>query len=192
MKNMENTGVVKKQSNDSSGSAAILNTTDFGFIESVISVRRVTKVVKGGRRLSFASLVVVGNGNGKVGIATGKGREASIAITKATRKAKKSMITVPLKDTTIPYSVKAKFGAGKVIIRSASQGTGLIAGGAMRQIIEAAGIKDVLAKSIGSSNPNTVARATIKALKELRSADRIALLRGVKFSGIENSEEVGE
>lgn len=153
-----------------------------GLIESVISIRRVTKVVKGGRRLSFASLVVVGDGNGRVGVATGKGKEASIAISKASRRAKKSLLTVPMKGTTIPFSVNAKFGAGKVMLRSACQGTGLIAGGAMRQIIEAAGIKDVLAKSLGSSNPNTVAMATMVALTKLRSVKRLSLLRGVSFA----------
>lgn len=161
-----------------------------GLVESVISIRRVTKVVKGGRRLSFASLVVVGDGNGKVGVGTGKGKEASIAISKASRRAKKDMLTLPMKGTTIPFSVNAKFGAGKVMLRSACQGTGLIAGGAMRQIIEAAGIKDVLAKSIGSSNPNTVAMATMVALTKLRSVKRLSLLRGVSF--VETTENKGE
>ncbi len=160
-----------------------------GLIESVISIRRVTKVVKGGRRLSFASLVVVGDGNGRVGIATGKGKEASIAISKASRRAKKDLFAVPMRGTTIPFPVNAKFGAGKVILRSACQGTGLIAGGAMRQIIEAAGIKDILAKSIGSSNPNTVAMATMIALTKLRSASRIAALRGITFAESVNKEE---
>jgi small subunit ribosomal protein S5 len=158
------------------------NTGIGSLVESVISVRRVTKVVKGGRRLTFASFVVVGDGNGRVAIASGKGKEASVAISKAVRKAKKSMIKVPMKGTTVPYSVNAKYGAGKVVLRSASQGTGVIAGGAMRLIIEAVGIKDVLAKSIGSSNPMTVARATMKALGQLRSIERIAELRGIVFA----------
>lgn len=184
---METSSSVKKDTGSAGGRMAAGNSADgLSLVESVISVRRVTKVVKGGRRLSFASFVVVGDGNGKVGLASGKGKEASIAISKAARRAKKNMLTVPMKDTSIPFSVNAKFGAGKVVIRSASQGTGLIAGGAMRQIIEAAGIKDVLAKSIGSSNPNTVARATILALSQLRSAERIAKLRGIRLAEVES------
>lgn len=159
-----------------------LNSGAGAFVESVINVRRVTKVVKGGRRLTFASFVVVGDGNGRVGLATGKGKEASLAISKAVRRAKKSMFRIPMQGTTLPYSVNAKFGAGKVILRSASQGTGVIAGGAVRLIIEAAGIKDVLAKSIGSSNPITVARATMKALSQLRSVERISMLRNTQFA----------
>lgn len=186
---MDASNFVKKDPSSVGNRSAGGNSADSSMVESVISVRRVTKVVKGGRRLSFASFVVVGDGNGRIGLASGKGKEASIAISKAARKAKKSMLTVPMKDTTVPFSVNAKFGAGKVVIRSACQGTGLIAGGAMRQIIEAAGIKDVLAKSIGSSNPNTVARATMLALGQLRSAERIAKLRGIKFAGIEEEGE---
>lgn len=163
-------------------SAENLNSSAGAFVESVINVRRVTKVVKGGRRLTFASFVVVGDGNGRVGLATGKGKEASLAISKAVRRAKKSMLRIPMQGTTLPYSVNAKFGAGKVILRSASQGTGVIAGGAVRLIVEAAGIKDILAKSIGSSNPITVARATMKALSLLRSVERISMLRNVPFT----------
>ncbi len=157
-------------------------------IESVISIRRVTKVVKGGRRLAFASFVVVGDGNGRVGIASGKGKEVSVAISKASRRAKKQMFTVPLRGSTIPFSVDAKYGAAKVVIRAASKGTGLIAGGAMRLVIEAAGIKDILAKSIGSSNPNTVARATLKAFEMLRSVAQIGTLRGIEFAETKTSE----
>jgi len=148
------------------------------FSEAVLNVRRVAKVIKGGRRLAFSALVVVGDKKGKVGIALGKSREVSSAIAKALRRARKNMFEVPMYKTTLPFSVKGKHGSSKVIIRSASKGTGLIAGGAVRAIMEAAGVRDVLAKSLGASTPQNVVLATINALKKLRTAEQIAELRG--------------
>ncbi|HEX2695262.1 MAG TPA: 30S ribosomal protein S5, partial [Acidobacteriota bacterium] len=138
------------------------------FKDQVISIRRVTKVVKGGKNLSFSALVAVGNERGKVGIGKGKAREVPQAIAKAVQAAKKSMIDVPLADTTIPHLIKGVDGAGVVILRPASKGTGVIAGGAVRIIMQLAGIKDILTKSIRSSNPISVANATIEALRTLR------------------------
>jgi len=148
------------------------------FIETVINVRRVAKVIKGGRRFAFSALVVVGDGEGRVGVALGKGRDVSSAIAKALRRAKKNMFMVPLYKTTIPYTVEGRHGASKVLLRSASKGTGVIAGGAVRAVMEALGVRDVLAKSIGSVNPQNAVKATIDALKQLRSAADIARMRG--------------
>ncbi len=148
------------------------------FVETVLQVRRVTKVIKGGRRLAFSALVVVGDKEGRVGIASSKSREPAGAISKAFRRARKEMFEVPLYKTTIPYDVQAQHGASNVIIRSASKGTGVIAGGAVRSVLEALGVKDVLAKALGSSNHGNVARATLCALQKLRSAQHIARLRG--------------
>lgn len=136
--------------------------------EKVVYINRVTKVVKGGRRFRLGVLVVVGNGQGYVGIGLGKGREVPVAIKKAVEKAKKNLFEVPLRDSTIPHPVIGHFGAGKVLMRPASKGTGVIAGGAARTILELAGIKDVLAKSLGSSNAINMARATEAGLKNLR------------------------
>lgn len=148
------------------------------FVETVLSVRRVAKVIKGGRRLAFSALVIVGDKKGKVGLALGKSREVSSAISKALRRARKNMEAVPMFKTTLPYAVEAKHGASRVIIRSASKGTGIIAGGAVRAIMDALGVKDVLAKSLGSGNSHNVAYATFKALRKLRDAKHIAALRG--------------
>lgn len=148
------------------------------FVETVLEVRRVTKVIKGGRRLAFSALVVVGDGQGKVGIASSKSREYASAVAKALRRAKKEMFEVPFHNSTVPFQVEAKHGASKVLIKSASKGTGLIAGGAVRALLEAVGIKDVLAKTMGSSNNHNVAKATVVALQKLRSAHHIAHLRG--------------
>jgi small subunit ribosomal protein S5 len=148
------------------------------YSEAVLNVRRVAKVIKGGRRFAFSALVVVGDGKGNIGIALGKSREVSSAIAKALRRAKKIMFAVPLYKTTIPFSVEGKHGSSRVIIRSASKGTGVIAGGAVRAVMEALGVRDVLAKSIGSSNPQNVVKATVHALKKLRTAKQLAALRG--------------
>ena len=148
------------------------------FAEFILSVRRVAKVIKGGRRFAFSALVVVGDREGHVGVALGKSREVSSAISKALRLARKKMLFVPLYKTTIPYTIQGFYGASEVLIRSASKGTGVIAGGAVRAVVEAAGIKDVLAKSIGSSNSQNVVKATLDALKKLRTAKHIAALRG--------------
>jgi len=148
------------------------------FVEQVISVRRVTKVTKGGKRFSFSALVVTGDKNGRVGIALGKSREVSSAISKATNKARRRLIEIPLRDYTIPYDVKGKHGASKVIIRAASKGTGVIAGGAVRALMEALGVKNILAKSLGSENPQNVVKAALNALAKLRTAKHLARLRG--------------
>jgi len=148
------------------------------FTDHVISVRRVTKVTKGGKRFSFSALVVSGDKKGRVGIALGKSREVSSAISKATNKARRRLIEVPLRGNTIPYDVKGKHGASKVVIRSASKGTGVIAGGAVRALVEALGIKDVLAKSLGSENPQNVVKAALNAFAKLRTAKHLAKLRG--------------
>ncbi|KKQ32987.1 MAG: 30S ribosomal protein S5 [candidate division TM6 bacterium GW2011_GWF2_37_49] len=148
------------------------------YSEAVLNVRRVAKVIKGGRRFAFSALVVVGDKNGNVGVALGKGREVSSAIAKALRRARKNMFYIPFYKTTIPYSVEAKHGASRVIIHSASKGTGVIAGGAVRSVMEVAGVKDILAKTIGSSNPQNVVKATVKALQKLRTAQHLAKLRG--------------
>ena len=148
------------------------------FLEKVLDVRRVAKVITGGRRFAFSALVVVGDKQGRVGFALGKSREVSSAIAKAVRRAKDNMITVPLYKTTIPFTVIGKHGSSKVLLRSAALGTGVIAGGAVRATMEAAGIRDILAKSLGSPNPQNVVKATMNALTQLRSAKDIALLRG--------------
>ncbi len=148
------------------------------FVDHVISVRRVTKVTKGGKRFSFSAFVVSGDKQGKIGIAVGKSKEVSLAIAKATNKARKSLITVSLRGTTLPYEALGKHGASTVVLRPASKGTGNIAGGAVRAILDAIGIEDALTKSIGSSNGINVAKATLNALSKMRSASHIARLRG--------------
>jgi small subunit ribosomal protein S5 len=147
-------------------------------IDTVVSVRRVTKVTKGGKRFSFSAFVVSGDKQGKIGFASGKSREVSSAIAKATARARKKMISIALRGSTIAYPVIGKQGSSKVILRSASKGTGVIAGGSVRAIMEALGIKDVLAKSVGSANQQNVAKATLNALAKLRSAKDLARLRG--------------
>lgn len=148
------------------------------FVDNVVNVRRVTKVTKGGKRFSFSALVVSGNREGKVGIALGRSREVSSAIEKATNKARKRMIDVSMRGTTIPYDVIGTHGSARVVIRPASTGTGVIAGGAMRQVFDALGIQDVLAKSMGSNNRQNVVKATLNGLAKLRSATHLAKLRG--------------
>jgi len=142
--------------------------------DQVISIRRTTKVVKGGKNLSFSALVAVGNENGSVGVGKGKAREVPPAIAKAVQDAKKNLIEVPLKDTTIPHFVKGIHCGGVVVLRPASKGTGVIAGGAVRIIMQLAGIKDILAKSLRSNNPGSVAHATIKALKSLKDSKKVS------------------
>jgi small subunit ribosomal protein S5 len=148
------------------------------FKDQVISIRRVTKVVKGGKNLSFSALVAVGNENGLVGIGKGKAREVPVAISKAAQDAKKNLIEVPILDTTIPHFIKGIHGGGEVVLRPASKGTGVIAGGAVRIIMELAGIKDILTKSVRSNNPISVARATINGLRELKSPEGVSKIRG--------------
>jgi len=145
--------------------------------DQVITIRRVTKVVKGGKNLSFSALVAVGNENGRVGIGLGKAREVPQAIAKAVEDAKKNMIDVPLAGTTIPHMIKGETDAGIVVLRPASRGTGVIAGGAVRIILQLAGVKDILTKSIRSGNPITVAQATIEALKKLKKPEEVTKIR---------------
>jgi small subunit ribosomal protein S5 len=149
------------------------------FVDQVVSVNRVTKVTKGGKRFSFSALVVTGDQQGSVGIGLGKSNEVSSAIAKATSRARKNMIAVPLRNTTIPYNVRGKHGSTRVIINSAFKGTGVIAGGAVRAVMEVVGIKDVLAKTIGPSRcGQNVVKATLNALAKCRSAKDLAALRG--------------
>ncbi len=146
--------------------------------DQVISIRRVTKVVKGGKNLSFSALVAVGNENGMIGIGKGKAREVPVAISKAAQDAKKKLIEVPIKGTTIPHFIKGIHGGGEVVLRPASKGTGVIAGGAVRVIMQLAGIKDILTKSLRSNNPISVAHATMDALKRLKDPEHVSKVRG--------------
>ena len=146
-------------------------------IEKVISINRVAKVVKGGKHLRFTALVVVGDRNGQVGVGKGKALEVAEAIRKATSVAKRNLIKVPLAGTTIPYEVMAKFGAAKVLLKPASPGTGVIAGGTVRAVVEAAGIKDILTKSLGNSNPINLVKATLLALSRLEEPEKILARR---------------
>jgi len=154
------------------------NETETNFVDKPIVINRVTKVTKGGKRFAFSALVVSGDRQGHIGIGLGKSREVSSAIAKATARARKNMIEVSLRGTTLPYPVIGRHGSSKVILRSAYKGTGVIAGGAVRVIMDALGVKDVLAKSLGSSNKQNVVKATLNALAQLRSASKIAAMRG--------------
>ena len=157
-----------------------IDATQFDLEERVIEVRRVTKVVKGGRNFRFAALVVVGDENGHVGIGAGKAMEVPDAIKKAVEDAKKNLIVVPIVGTTIPHEVRGHFGAGNILIMPAVEGTGALAGGPVRAVLELAGVMDVRAKSTGSNNPRNMVNATIAGLKSLKTAESIARLRGKK------------
>ena len=169
------------------------NTDQSEFIEKLVSINRVAKVVKGGRRFSFAALVVVGDGNGMVGHGKGKAKEVPEAIKKATDEAKANMIRVPLRHgRTLHHDIKGRFDSGKVYLRSAPSGTGVIAGGPMRAVFEALGIQDIVAKSVGSSNPHNMVRATFEALKSSSSPKIIAMRRGLKINDITKRRKFNE
>jgi small subunit ribosomal protein S5 len=149
--------------------------------ERVVQINRVAKVVKGGRRFSFSAVIVVGDGAGHVGVGIGKAGEVPEAIRKGVEDAKKNLIKIPMVGTTIPHEVNVQFSASKVMLKPASQGTGVIAGGSVRAVVEAAGIRDILAKIYGSTNPVNVTRATIEALRGLHSAEELGRRRGIKL-----------
>jgi len=181
---MSNHGQNKKQQRDDA---------DSGLIEKLVSINRVAKVVKGGRRFGFAALVIVGDGKGKVGYGKGKAKEVADAVRKATDVAKKNMIRVPLREgRTLHHDIKSRYGAGKVVMRMAPSGTGIIAGGPMRAVFEALGVQDVVCKSTGTSNPYNMVKATLKALTEVRSPRAIAAKRGLKVSDIVSRRDGGD
>lgn len=164
----------------------VRSVADTEWKEKLVNLNRVAKVTKGGRTFSFAAVVVVGDGNGSVGQGLGKARDVQEAIAKAVADAKKNLIKVPILKGTIPHEQKGKYGAGRVLLRPAADGTGVIAGGAMRAVLEIAGVHNVLAKSMGSSNPHNVVKATLDALSKLRSPVEIAKQRGLTLEQVFN------
>jgi small subunit ribosomal protein S5 len=163
-----------------------VKSSDIELKDTLVAINRVTKVTKGGRTFSFSAIVVVGNENGIVGHGLGKAKEVTTAIEKAIDDAKKSLVKVPVLKGTVPHQQIGKFGGAKVLLKPASSGTGLIAGGAMRAVLESAGVKDVLAKSQGSSNPHNVVKATMEALMQMRDARIVAAQRGIEMDKVFN------
>lgn len=164
----------------------VKSTNDLDLKDRLVAINRVTKVTKGGRAFSFAAIVVVGDENGIIGWGLGKANEVQAAIAKGVETAKKNLVRVPIHNGTIPHEQEAKFGGSRVILKPASEGTGVKAGGAMRAVLETAGVHDVLAKSKGSSNPHNLVKATIAALEEMRSPKEIARARGISVEKVFN------